>query len=500
MLLAKRMRIFDKIKGELIFIYARRIQKAYRRHVTTVAKKEEAERKRKELLAQAAEDEVATRNAKFFAKLGLPNPAVVARKITETASQLAFGEKELISEEDQPRLQNAILKFQTKSILQEGFVNIHLTLGHAEYTVFSLEQQTLKNSRQPYFELLSGDLSGNKMQMDLYLWVKRGRGNECITDFTISKRPEGLSLNRLRERASSNSAKGIKIAWHPHLPIEIQGHQSILQGSGGFAVSDLKILQKPADKNDKSEEHKLFLKGYRVVERLAHFGFDTTVFMMSRRVVDDDDIYQYRTLNAMDWMDNKVRRLVQAFNLSESDVYEMKRTFDFLASATNADIVLLSALFEHIDMPQTHITAWIISAVKPRAKGELTFREYLHLVCFYSMFSRKDICKFIFGCMDEEKAQLLRKDKFYVLVEYLAEGSGRSARVWQLQWDNFCDIKLGALFVTGFENFVKSNPSSLWQAQDLQRRLMKINIGEEYWDNKMEQFRVLRKEIGVKLF
>lgn len=500
MLIAKRMRIFDKIKANFMFMYATRIQRAYRRHVQAVIKKEEAERRRKELLAQAKEEEIQTRNAKFFAKLGLPNPVVVAKKVSAAASQLAFGEKELIPEDDLPRFQNAILKYQTKSILQEGFVNIHLTVGEGEYTVFLLEQTQLKTSKQPYYEVLPGDLSGNRLALEVYLWVRRGRGNECITHFEIKEKPAGLSLNKLRERASHSSANGIKIAWHPHLPIEIHGHQTILQGIGGFAVSDLKILLKPAAKNDRSEEEKLAMKGYRVVERLYKYGFDTSIFMLARRVVEDDDIYKYGTLNAMDWMDDKVRRLVQAFNLSESDVYAIKRTFDYLASNTNPDILLITALFEHMALPQTQVSKWAIEALKPTSKGELTFREYLHFVCYFTMFSRKDLCKFIFGCMDTEKNQFLRKETFFVLVDFLAEGSGRSSRVWQLQWDNYSDPRLNTMFPGGFERFVLSNPSTLWQAQDLQRRLMSINIGEVYWDNKIEQFRVMRKEIGVKLF
>lgn len=63
----------------------------------------------------------------------------------------------------------------------------------------------------------------------------------------------------------------------------------------------------------------------------------------------------------------------------------------------------------------------------------------------------------------------------------------------------YVDRRLGYLFIANFEEFLKKNPAALWQAQALQRKFMQFNIGIAYWEKKMEQFRVIREELGVKL-
>lgn len=61
------------------------------------------------------------------------------------------------------------------------------------------------------------------------------------------------------------------------------------------------------------------------------------------------------------------------------------------------------------------------------------------------------------------------------------------------------DKKLNFYFIGNFEKFVHLNPGVLWQAQSIQRQFMKFNIGVAYWENKMEQFRVIRADLGIKL-
>ncbi len=84
-------------------------------------------------------------------------------------------------------------------------------------------------------------------------------------------------------------------------------------------------------------------------------------------------------------------------------------------------------------------------------------------------------------------------------MEVLAANSPFSVRVWQLQWDSFVDPKLKYMFIKNFQEFISRNPSALWTSAQLQRKLMEFNLGTLYWDNKVEQFRVMRLEMGVKL-
>lgn len=61
------------------------------------------------------------------------------------------------------------------------------------------------------------------------------------------------------------------------------------------------------------------------------------------------------------------------------------------------------------------------------------------------------------------------------------------------------DRKLQFQFIGNFEDFIFQNPGALWQPQLLQQCLKKYNLGIKYWDKKMEQFRVIRENMGIKL-
>jgi hypothetical protein len=67
-------------------------------------------------------------------------------------------------------------------------------------------------------------------------------------------------------------------------------------------------------------------------------------------------------------------------------------------------------------------------------------------------------------------------------------------------WYACCaDRKLNYFFIGSFENFLHKNPGALWQAQAMQRKFMQHNLGILYWEKKMEQFRVIRADLGIKL-
>ena len=69
-----------------------------------------------------------------------------------------------------------------------------------------------------------------------------------------------------------------------------------------------------------------------------------------------------------------------------------------------------------------------------------------------------------------------------------------------IQINNFLDKKLKFMFFNNFYSFITSNPSALWQAQLLQRKFAKANLGTGYWDKKMEQFRLVREQLGITQF
>ncbi len=61
------------------------------------------------------------------------------------------------------------------------------------------------------------------------------------------------------------------------------------------------------------------------------------------------------------------------------------------------------------------------------------------------------------------------------------------------------DKKLKFQFIKNFEAFIHQNSGALWQPQLLQQQLMKANLGKVYWENKIEQFRVVRENMGIRL-
>jgi len=64
----------------------------------------------------------------------------------------------------------------------------------------------------------------------------------------------------------------------------------------------------------------------------------------------------------------------------------------------------------------------------------------------------------------------------------------------------FCvDKKLKFQFISNFEQFTKQNPGVLWKPQALQQQLMEHNLGKRYWNDKLEQFRLVRENLGIKL-
>ncbi len=61
------------------------------------------------------------------------------------------------------------------------------------------------------------------------------------------------------------------------------------------------------------------------------------------------------------------------------------------------------------------------------------------------------------------------------------------------------DKRLNYFFIGSFERLIHFNPGVLWQAQALQRKMMEAALGVPYWERKMEQFRLIRADLGIKL-
>mmetsp|Transcript_19601 Transcript_19601/g.42535 ORF Transcript_19601/g.42535 Transcript_19601/m.42535 type:complete len:87 (+) Transcript_19601:2-262(+) len=85
------------------------------------------------------------------------------------------------------------------------------------------------------------------------------------------------------------------------------------------------------------------------------------------------------------------------------------------------------------------------------------------------------------------------------MVAILGEDGPFNYKGWQKQYVNYYDRKLGSFFIGNFEQFLHMNPGVLWLVYDLQQKLAQRNLGKAYWAKKMEQFRITRLELGIKL-
>ena len=135
----------------------------------------------------------------------------------------------------------------------------------------------------------------------------------------------------------------------------------------------------------------------------------TQIWTTARRTLDEENLYKLGRLPAYDWFDEKLLRLVKGFNLSEQDVYAMRKVFERMkTSKHHGDVIEIAKLFEVIQFPYNQMCQWIVTSIKPVHKKRLVFSEYVHLVCYYVMLSGKDLVKFLFSSQDEENRFYLR--------------------------------------------------------------------------------------------
>ena len=92
---------------------------------------------------------------------------------------------------------------------------------------------------------------------------------------------------------------------------------------------------------------------------------------------------------------------------------------------------------------------------------------------------------------------IYRKDQFIELILICLEGTGRTGTLYNGQYDEYMSKKLKGVLFTSFQKFCKSNPILVWGAMYIQEGFRNQCLGRPFWDKKMEQFRLVRKELGL---
>merc|ERR1711871_251152 len=149
-------------------------------------------------------------------------------------------------------------------MVQEGIVDIYLTLGETEKLNFEKQNNQYMHEEKPYFVMIAGDLSG-QLELGIYLWVRNGRGVECICEVNVSEKPK-TSIVALKAREKDYRQKGFRVAWHKNIHVEFKGECTVLNGKGGFAVRDLKIA------HQEEEEYLLEKQGFQLIGSLHKYN------------------------------------------------------------------------------------------------------------------------------------------------------------------------------------------------------------------------------------
>jgi hypothetical protein len=80
----------------------------------------------------------------------------------------------------------------------------------------------------------------------VFMWVKYGTGKACICQLQVLPKPTGMSIAGMKLRVRTKlEQECVKIAWHHHIPFEVHGICSVLQGKPDFAIQDVKIATTP---------------------------------------------------------------------------------------------------------------------------------------------------------------------------------------------------------------------------------------------------------------
>jgi hypothetical protein len=371
-------------------------------------------------------------------------------------------------------------------------VGIHLTVGEVETHNFYKAQLVLRNDGNPHYVRVQQDLSG-QMELLIYLWVLHGAGKKTICELIVDEKPRASKVY-LKERENRLRGECTILAWHQHCHIEVRGIKSIEAGVGGFPIREVEVACTV------EEEEDLRMRDFVLVKDLRVLGLPTALYALQRKPITDNNVYEMKTLDMFDWTDKRLLRTIQTFNLTVEDVLNFRWAFEELLPSDNkiANVLAVDALVNKWELEHTQIFTWMLETVHPQDPTKLLFSEYVALMCQVGLLSNKELGRFVFGCYDTAGRCLLKKDQFEALIEIHLEGTDRSCMLFFSQYDTYYDSQLKGILFTSFEKFLGANPIMLWGIQKIQLAFRKHNLGDPWWFRKLEQFRLVRKELGIK--
>jgi hypothetical protein len=312
--------------------------------------------------------------------------------------------QELITVEEEPKFILSVMKYQTLSMQQVGISDICMTFGEGQMYAFQERQQFMKNTKKPFYTLIQGDLSGY-LGLGVCLWVKQGKGMSCICDLDCTEKPMSASLLALRARANVQSFNGVQVAWHESVHVEVHGICSLKQGKSGFAIQDIRICA-TLDDGIKAQED-----GYRLIMDLLKWNFPSSLWVLGRKQnLVEKDVFKLGNLTSMPWFNPRAERCIKMYVLTEPNTYEIKNIYERIRRGGDPAVPTIRVvdIFSYFHIPMTKFSDWFVQSITPDSLEDLDFSEYLHIVCYVSMMSQKELVRLVFGAVCNQKNQTIK--------------------------------------------------------------------------------------------
>lgn len=405
----KKKKLLNEYEQSIQIEMANMIRKNWLKYM---ARKDEAARIAQEQLdleveRKKEEEEAARRKAVNpfiqMAKNGAIDAAMVAKRAGISMMKMILPQ-ELVTVEDEPKFILSVMKYQTLSMQQVGFSDIAMTFGEGHMYAFRERQQFMKNTKKPYFTLVEGDLSGY-LGLGVCLWVKQGKGMECICDVECAEKPKESSLLALKARQNIQSFNGIQVAWHEKVHVEVHGVCSLKQGKSGFAIQDIRVCA-TLDDGIKAQA-----EGYRLICDLLKWNFPSSIWVLGRKQnLNEEEVFRLGNLTAMPWFNARLEKCIKMYVLTESNCYEIKNIFERIRRRGDPAVhsVRVADIFGYFHIPMTKFSDWFVQSITPESLDSLDFSEYLHICCYISMMSQKELIRLVFGAVCNQRNQTIK--------------------------------------------------------------------------------------------
>ena len=160
--------------------------------------------------------------------------------------------------------QLSVLNRQSRSVQQEGIVDMKFTVGKVEHDELDSAMQEIEKENRgikranmvrfgqdrplrPVFRKIDRDLTG-KAKKNVYLWIMSGSGKWVWSSFSIL-RPPTSHTNAAANKSRINGMReaGFVIINHLSLDIEIQGYAPLAIGKSGSALDSIILVRSDED-------------------------------------------------------------------------------------------------------------------------------------------------------------------------------------------------------------------------------------------------------------